>query len=132
MTHLRNAGQLALRPAKFIFMTTLLGLATSGAIAEDAKPSAYNVGLEEIVVTAQKREEDTMSVPITVNAFTAQDMINTGADNIQDIADFMPGVEIGAGGATQVGITIRGITSPNISSGGDPSVATFYDNAYMP
>jgi len=41
-------------------------------------------------------------------------------------------VEIGEGGATQVTIAIRGIESPNISSGGDPSVATFYDNAYMP
>ncbi|MEZ5502939.1 MAG: TonB-dependent receptor [Halioglobus sp.] len=122
----------------------LLALAITFAIAggalaqEDAppksatKPRAYNLQLEEVVVTAQKREEDTMSVPITVNAFTAQDMVNTGADNIQDIADFMPGVEIGAGGATQVTIAIRGISSPNISSGGDPSVATFYDNAYMP
>jgi len=94
--------------------------------------SRYDLTLEEVLVTAQKREEDTMSVPVTVNAFTAQDIINTGADNIQDIADFMPGVEIGAGGATQVTIAIRGIQSPNISSGGDPSVATFYDNAYMP
>jgi iron complex outermembrane receptor protein len=132
MTNSRNAGQLALCQPKFLVMTTLLGLAAGGAIADDAKPKGYNVGLEEVVVTAQKREEDTMSVPVTVNSFTAQDMVNTGAMNIQNIADFMPGVQIGAGGATQVGITIRGITSPNISTGGDPSVATFYDNAYMP
>jgi iron complex outermembrane receptor protein len=108
------------------------GLVPPCAHAQDAKPKGYSTEIEEVVVTAQKREEDTMSVPITVNAFTAQDMVNTGADNIQDISDFMPGVEIGAGGATQVTIAIRGISSPNISSGGDPSVATFYDNAYMP
>ena len=75
-----------------------------------------------------------MSVPVTVNAFTAQDMINTGAATIQDIDAFMPGVEIGdtVGGTTQVGITVRGVSSPNISSGQDPSVATFYDDSYMP
>ncbi|MEZ5572691.1 MAG: TonB-dependent receptor [Halioglobus sp.] len=117
---------------KFMLATTLIGLVAAGAAAQDARSRGYSLQLEEVLVTAQKREEDTMSVPITVNAFTAQDMVNTGADNIQDIADFMPGVVIDAGGATQVGIEIRGIRSPNISSGGDPSVAVFYDNAYMP
>jgi len=74
-----------------------------------------------------------MSVPAAVNAFTAQDMTNTGAATIQDIDSFMPGVEIGdaVGGSTQLGITIRGVSSPNVSSGQDPSVATFYDGAYM-
>jgi iron complex outermembrane recepter protein len=114
------------------FLVVIIGIASGGVLAQDAQPRRYSTQIEEVVVTAQKREQDTMSVPITVNAFTAQDMINTGADNIQDISDFMPGVEIGEGGATQVTIAIRGIESPNISSGGDPSVATFYDNAYMP
>ncbi len=117
-------------PGKLLLVTAI-GL-SGGVLAQETTPRGYNNQIEEVVVTAQKREQNTMTVPITVNAFTAQDMINTGADNIQDIADFMPGVEIGAGGATQVTIAIRGVESPNISSGGDPSVATFYDNAYMP
>ncbi len=121
----------SVHPGKLL-LATAVGLASGNVLAQDAQPRGYSSQIEEVVVTAQKREQDTMSVPITVNAFTAQDMVNTGADNIQDIADFMPGVEIGAGGATQVTIAIRGIESPNISSGGDPSVATFYDNAYMP
>jgi iron complex outermembrane recepter protein len=119
-------------PAGKLLLATALALANGNVLAQDAQPRGYSSQIEEVVVTAQKREQDTMSVPITVNAFTAQDMVNTGADNIQDISDFMPGVEIGEGGATQVTIAIRGIESPNISSGGDPSVATFYDNAYMP
>ena len=104
------------------------------ALTQEEKRKGYNLQLEEVVVTAQKREEDFMSVPAAVNAFTAQDMINTGAATIQDIDAFMPGVEIGdaVGGSTQLGITIRGVSSPNISSGQDPSVATFYDGSYMP
>lgn len=94
----------------------------------------YDLALEEVIVTAQKREEDFMTVPLAVSAFTAQDMVNTGAVSIQDIDKFMPGVEIGeaVGGTTQSGIEVRGVKSPNISSGQDPSVATFYDGAYMP
>ena len=73
-----------------------------------------------------------MSTPVTVNVFTTQDLTNTGALSIQDISDFMPGVDIGDGATTQTGITIRGVSSPNISSGGDPSAATFYDGSYVP
>ncbi len=108
------------------------GLFSGNSWAQQEQKGGYSLTLEEVVVTAQKREENYMSVPITVNAFTAQDMINTGAVNIQDIDDFMPGVEISDDGSTQVGITIRGVSSPNISSGQDPSIATFYDGSYMP
>ncbi len=122
----------AFRHVEVILLASLLGVFAGAAAAQETKSKGYNLQLEEVMVTAQRREQDTMTVPITVSAFTSQDMINTGADNIQDISDFMPGVDIGEGGATQVTIAIRGISSPNISSGGDPSVATFYDNAYMP
>ena len=115
----------------------LLGASTlsSAVLAqEEARKGGYSLQLEEVIVTAQKREEDFMTVPGAVNAFTSQDMVNTGAATIQDIDAFMPGVEIGdaVGGSTQLGITVRGVSSPNISSGQDPSVATFYDGSYMP
>jgi len=109
-----------------------IGGFSGASMAQEEERKGYSLVLEEVVVTAQKREEDYMTVPVTVNAFTAQDMVNTGAVNIQDIDDFIPGVEVGDGGATQVGITVRGVSSPNISSGGDPSTATFYDGSYMP
>ena len=112
------------------------GLTAGAALAQAPEQQAgrYNLLLEEVVVTAQKREENFMTVPVTVNAFTAQDMVNTGAASIQDIDSFMPGVEIDdtAAGSTQVGITVRGVSNIGISSGQDPSVATFYDGAYMP
>jgi iron complex outermembrane recepter protein len=120
--------------------TKRLALAISVIVASTAQAQAqdgesrYNLQLEEVVVTAQKREEDFMTVPAAVSAFTTQDMINTGAVTIQDIDAFIPGLDTGdsVGGATQMSIEIRGVNSPNISSGQDPSVATFYDGSYMP
>ena len=50
--------------------------ATNAQAQEDTAPRAggYSLQLEEVVVTAQKREENYMSVPLSVNAFTAEDM----------------------------------------------------------
>ena len=108
-------GTLTRAVAAVLVLTAGSGLAEENPDGQDAsKPASsssrgFKVALEEVVVTAQKREQDTMSVPISVSSFTAQDMVNTGALNVQDIDDFMPGVEITdtSGGATQFGITIR-------------------------
>lgn len=87
--------------------------------------------LEEVIVTAQKREQSSMDVPIAIDTFSAQNMENTGALSLGDIDDYIPGFEVGSG-VTQATIEIRGISSANISSGGDASVATFYDGVYLP
>ncbi|MDH5454821.1 MAG: TonB-dependent receptor [Gammaproteobacteria bacterium] len=101
------------------------------AAALPAASLAQDVVLEEITVTAQKREQSTLDVPLTVDVFSADDMEKTGALNISEMQDFIPGFEMGSN-PTQASISIRGISSVGISSGGDPSVATFYDDIYVP
>ena len=88
--------------------------------------------LEEILVTAQKRQQQAIDVPIAIGTFSQRDIINTGALNLQDIDAYIVGFDAGGESLTQQGYRIRGISSPNISTGGDPSVATFYDDAYLP
>ncbi len=132
-----NAPQTRRRRARRPLVTALqatLALGVTTPAVNSFAQGAYSLTLEEVLVTAQKREEDFMAVPAAVNAFTAQDMVNTGAVSIQDIDTFIPGVEIGdvVGGSTQAGITIRGLSVIGISSGQDPTVAVFYDGAYMP
>ncbi|MBD2857862.1 TonB-dependent receptor [Spongiibacter sp. KMU-158] len=98
---------------------------------------ARDLSLEEVVVTAQKREQSAMTVPVTVDTFTNQDVENTGALNMADIQAYIPGLRVGsnvqnAGGMTQSTFVIRGIETSNISTGGDPSVASFLDGVYLP
>ena len=88
--------------------------------------------LEEILVTAQKRQQQAIDVPIAISTFSQRDIINTGALNLQDIGAYIVGFDAGGESFTQQGYQIRGISSPNISTGGDPSVATFYDDTYLP
>jgi len=65
--------------------------------------------LQEIVVTANRREESLSKVPISVSALTQDAMDDRGIKDFQDIARFVPGVSIDTGGTNA--ISIRGISS---------------------
>ena len=89
-----------------------------------AQEKSSRLELEEIVVTAQKREQASLDVPVAIGTFSAKDMANTGAMTLQEIGDYIPGFDAGGETFTQQSYSLRGISSPNISTGGDPSAAT--------
>lgn len=132
-TRYHKAASGGLKKLPLAVSLAIAGAASGVAQAQDeGSDSSGYVLLEEVVVTAQRRVENTMTVPIAVDSFSAQDILNRGATDIGDIDDFMAGVDISSEQNTQTGITIRGVSSPSISTAQDPSVATFYDSAYMP
>jgi iron complex outermembrane receptor protein len=102
--------------------------AAAGAAPLDANTSAAdstapNTGLEEIVVTATRREENISRVPISVTAFS-QDMIDQrGVKDFQDVVRFTPGVSIDNSGTNA--ISIRGISS----SGGAGTTGIYIDDS---
>ncbi|WOX04313.1 TonB-dependent receptor [Microbulbifer pacificus] len=108
-----------------------IALAVAFAAGAVVPAFANAVEMDEIIVTAQKREQNALEVPVTVDTFSTADMENTNALKLSDMADYIPGFEAGSG-VTQSALSIRGVSSSNISAGGDPSVAVFYDDAYVP
>ena len=71
---------------------------------------AQNV-LEEIIVTATKREESLQDAPISVSAFTGGDLQRQGVADMQGLSDIVPNVTIGTEGARDATyIAIRGIS----------------------
>ena len=68
-------------------------------------------GLEEVTVTAQKREQSALEVPITVNVFSAAEIEKTGALNLSEIQDFIPGFEVGES-ATQSSLRFAAFPAP--------------------
>ena len=85
-----SRGASALTRARLIssVAAVLIALSHGQAMGQEAqKKGGYSLKLEEVLVTAQKREENYMSVPVTVNAFTAQDMLNTCLLYTSDAAD---------------------------------------------
>jgi outer membrane receptor protein involved in Fe transport len=110
------------------------GLACAPAFAQTPAPAApetEGTEVEEVVVTAQKREESLQDVPIAVSAFTAETLDRVQIENAQDIQFSVPN-------AMLVGnerFTLRGIGNNAISSTADNGVQTFVNTAatgYLP
>jgi outer membrane receptor protein involved in Fe transport len=101
--------------------------------AETGSQSQNNEAeIEVLTVTAQKRVQNILKVPVTVGTVSEDTIEESGSILLSDIDKFIPGFDFSDSSMTQAGVTMRGISSPNISVGGDPSSATFYDDIYMP
>ena len=121
-----------------LFLTALFGsasmIASTGALAQaDAgkqSPEAHaqpaGEGLEEIIVTAQRRQESVLAVPLSIQAISGEKLSDSGIQDLSQLQLSAPGVSSNAGfGYTQV--FIRGVGN-NIYVGADPSVATYIDD----
>lgn len=108
-----------------------LPLAIAGrAAAQQAPPASSTAsqyeGLEEIVVTAQRKSENVLRVPVTVAAATGEQLVDAGITQISSLQFNVPGFYTDNGvGYTQ--IYLRGIGN-NIFVGADPSVLTNIDD----
>ncbi|MEM7280659.1 MAG: TonB-dependent receptor [Pseudomonadota bacterium] len=88
--------------------------------------------LEEVVVTAQKRQQDAQDVGIAITAFTGTQLSALGVEESFDIAAFSPGVHISgnlAGQNTQ--FTIRGVTQNDFNDIVEAPNALYLDDGYI-
>jgi iron complex outermembrane receptor protein len=86
--------------------------------------------LEEVIVTAQKRAENVMDVPISMSVFNESTVEKLSARNLTDLGRFTPGVEMNNDNALQPTYTIRGIQTNDWTVGSDPAVAVYVDGIY--
>jgi iron complex outermembrane receptor protein len=88
------------------------------------------VGLEEVVITAQKRQQSLQDVPLSVSAFTAETLSAGRMMDIRSIVDFTPGFSGNTADGFTDALSIRGIATNDFGIGGDPSVAVFVDGIW--
>lgn len=98
---------------------------------ENAKES-QNFALEEIVVTANRREQSLQEVPMSVSAFTSEFFKNSGVNDLAGLEQYTPSLKITPGtDSRSTSIRIRGIGSVGTNVGIDPSVGMFIDGVYQ-
>lgn len=88
--------------------------------------------LEEITVTAQKREQSIQDVGITITAFSGEQIRELGFEDSFDVARMTPGVHIsGNNGGQKTLFTIRGVTQNDFNDQTEAPVAVYVDEGYV-
>ena len=88
--------------------------------------------LEEVLVTAQKREQSIQDVGIAITAFSGDQLQEIGIVNNTELARYSPGVYIsGPGGGDQQQFTIRGATQNDFGDHSEAPNAIYVDEVYQ-
>ncbi|MCY4130520.1 MAG: TonB-dependent receptor [Gammaproteobacteria bacterium] len=124
---------------KSIALALVLSVSTVQAqqeqTAEGDDQDELAMAIEEIVVTAEKREENVLEVPLTLTALSAQMLEELGLSNALDLEQLVPGLQFGSAALQQrsdgQGITIRGIGTQSARElHSDLAVAVYVDGVY--
>ncbi len=112
-----------------------LCLAVSSSCHALAQPPASGFALEEIVVTARKREESLQDAPLAVSAFTSNDLKARQISSTDQLGDITPNLTFDAyapasGSSASSQIFIRGIGQTDFTAVTDPGVGLYVDGVY--
>jgi iron complex outermembrane receptor protein len=110
-----------------VWLVAGLGVAT----ALPAAAQSSGTQLEEVMVTAQHREQNLQDVPISVSAIGAQDLAEAQVFGATEIAYRVPGMAYAEFSPGQAIISMRGISSADDGAGMDNSVVMFLDGVYI-
>ena len=107
------------------YFKTILSLALASAVAVPLNAQ----DLEEIIVTAQKREQNLQDVPISILAISGEDIQAGGFENMEDLATFVPNLFM-SDDLTGQNLFMRGIGSTVANEAFEQAVAQFHDGVY--
>ncbi|MFM1916695.1 MAG: hypothetical protein RJB01_210 [Actinomycetota bacterium] len=104
---------------------TVSALFSSGAWAQEK--------IEEVVVTAQKREQKVQDVPISITAITAQSIEDRGIESVQDLNGIVPNLNVNNVPVTGLTIAanLRGLGQGQPAIWADPAVGVYVDGAFV-
>jgi len=110
--------------------TLAAGVAVAALMAPELARAQEATSLDDVIVTAQRREQSLQEVPITVNVVTAAKLEALAADDMGDISAFVPGLSVSNTSPTQARYNIRGVSTSDFGVGTDPAVGVYVDGVY--
>src|SRR5688572_15205198 len=118
--------RLAYAVAAVLTGTGFAAAAPGVALAQEATTE----GIEEVLVTAQRRTQSLQDVPIAIQVIDSTLIKDVAAENLGDLNGFVPGLVISDGSPTQPRYQIRGIQTGDFGVGTDPAVGVYVDGIY--
>ena len=112
--------------------TLIAASALAGSLCAMAAPAfAQDAVVEEIIVTAQKREQSLQDVPIVVSVVSGQQLADAGVRDVKDLQTVVPGLNVTSSTSeAQTSIRIRGVGTIGDNPGMEASVGTVVDGVY--
>ena len=116
----------------------LAGLIAAGSTVAIPDPAHAQGALtvEEIFVTAQRRQENIQDTPISIAAFNEEALIGRGVTNLRNITNFTPNVELTVtnrptAGGSAYAAWIRGVGTGDYAYPTDPGIGLYVDGVYL-
>jgi iron complex outermembrane recepter protein len=124
---------MGMRSKLFIGTLVLAFATTSTAAMAQSQASEENVGLEEIVVTANKRSENLQDVPVAVSAISASALANQGVFETSDLNHSMPNLQVSSPyGEQQPNFSVRGVgVGTEFNANAASPVGVYVDEVYQ-
>jgi outer membrane receptor protein involved in Fe transport len=109
-------------------MTAVSGLALTAGLARAAEAEpAETAQVEQVIVTAQKREQKTLDVPIALTAYSGAFLDKLGIQEFEELGQFVPGFDVQNQSPNNPGFVMRGITSDSGEATNEPRVSVYQD-----
>ena len=113
-----------------------IGLAAAVNAEEKAERTGADAMIEEVVVTARRREEGLQSAPIAISAYTGDSLDYRGVTRLDQIAKFAPGLTLEnnpsfGGASNSAAIYLRGIGQKEFLPTTEPGVGLYVDGVYV-
>lgn len=113
-----------------------IGLAAAVNAEEKAERTGADAMIEEVVVTARRREEGLQSAPIAISAYTGDSLDYRGVTQLDQIAKFAPGLTLEnnpsfGGASNSAAIYLRGIGQKEFLPTTEPGVGLYVDGVYV-
>jgi iron complex outermembrane receptor protein len=118
--------------ARIVGMAAASALVATVVAPAPVVAQAADTALEEIVVTAQRREASLQTVPIAITAFSGEDIEARGFNQIKDLAAQTPNVHIkDVIGNSIPNVTIRGVGLNDYAANNNPAAGIYVDDVYL-
>ena len=134
-----SIGRRILAPMRAALLVSSATLLAPGALAQTtpadapAAPGSTEAeegGIEDIVVTAQRREESLQDVPLSITAISGEELRNADIRDITRLEQTVPGLRVGRSGPAGRP-AIRGVYSEAIQANSDPRIGFYIDEIYQ-
>jgi iron complex outermembrane receptor protein len=99
---------------------------------EAGTKQAGQAGIDEVVVTVDRRRKNLQDYSGTAAAFSEKQLTSIGVTNVTNLTQVVPGLQISVNDQGSSAVYIRGVGSDNTTELGDPAVALHLDNVYIP